>query len=246
MVLAAVTLIAIVLALLPFGFQPPASPGAQWAGACGALALLVPFLFSVFKRSGLSASPPFWFVGHVLFACLGVYLILYHAAAGNWVSPPGFVLFLMLFLVIQGALLRTSISAKFSRLFARSSSAPGFSKPDGLDKARLRVLIECKQSLLRQLDAGASEAVFSPNLQHWMRRPLLSLKYQRLISMEANMVGARHSAGVLLAWSRRLHMLVAVLFFLGLISHIAVVLFFAGYAAGGEAVDWWYITDWGR
>jgi hypothetical protein len=24
------------------------------------------------------------------------------------------------------------------------------------------------------------------------------------------------------------------------------MLFFAGYAAEGEAIDWWYITDWGR
>jgi hypothetical protein len=24
------------------------------------------------------------------------------------------------------------------------------------------------------------------------------------------------------------------------------VLFFAGYAAGGDDIDWWYITAWGR
>ncbi len=235
-----------VLALLPFEHQSPGSSSRQWGGAFGALALFMPLIFSVLKRSGLSASPPFWFVCHVLFACMGVYLVLYHTAGGDWFSPPGLVLMLMLFLVIQGALLRSSVSTKFSRLFARSSVAPGFSKPEALDKARLRVLIDCKQSLLRQLDAGASEALFSPNLRHWVRHPLLSLRYQRLISMEADMVGARQSAGALLAWSRRLHMVAALLFFLGLISHVVVVLFFAGYAAGGEAIEWWYITDWGR
>ncbi len=246
LVLLVFTIIAIVLALLPFDHQVPGSGNRQWAGAFGAMALLMPFLFSVLKRSGLSASPPFWFVSHVLIACLGVYFIMFHAAAGDWFSPPGLVLMLMLLLVIQGALLRSSISARFSRLFARSSIAPGFSKPEALDKGRLRILIECKESLLQRLDHEASEAVFSPNLRHWIRHPLLSLKYQRLISMEADMVGARQAAGVLLAWSRRLHMLVATLFFLGLFAHIIIVLFFAGYAAGDEVIDWWYITDWGR
>jgi hypothetical protein len=41
-------------------------------------------------------------------------------------------------------------------------------------------------------------------------------------------------------------MLAALGFYLGLISHIIVMLFFAGYAAGGDVIDWWYITDWGR
>ncbi len=60
------------------------------------------------------------------------------------------------------------------------------------------------------------------------------------------MVGARQGAGLALAWSRRLHMFAATLFYLGLISHIVVVLFFAGYAAGGDEITWWHITDWGR
>jgi len=131
-------------------------------------------------------------------------------------------------------------------MFARTSIAPGFSKPASLDKARLKVLIEYKQKLLHKLDANASEALFSPNLKHWLLHPLLSLQYQRLISMEADMVGARQGAGIVLAWSRRLHMLAATLFYLGLISHIVVVLFFAGYAAGGDEIDWWHVTDWGR
>lgn len=171
---------------------------------------------------------------------------MFHAAGGNWLSPPGVVLLFMLFLLIQGAFLRVSVSARFSQLFARTSIAPGFSKPASLDKAKLQVLIEYKQSILDRLDPAASEALFSPNLMHWIRHPLLSIRYQRLVSMEADMVGARQGAGLLLAWSRRLHMLAAIFFFLGLISHVIVVLFFAGYAAGGENINWWYITDWGR
>ena len=40
-------------------------------------------------------------------------------------------------------------------------------------------------------------------------------------------------------------MLIALLFYLGLLAHVVVVLFFAGYAAHGGAIDWWHITAWG-
>jgi len=237
---------AVVITLSPLLQHRPGSPTAQWAAAIGVLALLAPMIFSLLKRSGLSASPPFWFAAHVLSAMLGGTFILYHAAAGDWFSPPGVVLIIMLFLLIQGVYLRVSVSSQFSRLFARTSIAPGFSRPESLDKAKLQVLIESKQKLLQKLDANADEALFSPNLRHWLRHPLLSLRYQRLVSMEADMVGARQGAGLLLAWSRRLHMLAALLFYLGLIAHVIVVLFFAGYVAGDAEITWWYITDWGR
>ena len=59
------------------------------------------------------------------------------------------------------------------------------------------------------------------------------------------MVGARASAGVELGWSRRIHMLAALGFCLGLVAHIIVMLFFAGYAADGGPIYWWHITAWG-
>jgi membrane protein DedA with SNARE-associated domain len=40
-------------------------------------------------------------------------------------------------------------------------------------------------------------------------------------------------------------MLAALGFYLGLIAHIVVILFFAGYAAGDGEIDWWYVTAWG-
>lgn len=236
----------LIIALSPAAEHRPGSVNGQWAALFGLITLLAPMVFSLLKRSGLSASPPFWFVTHVLCACIGVYLILFHAANGDWLSPPGAVLFLMLFLVIQGAFLRVSVSARFSQLFARTSIAGGFSRPASLDRKKLQVLIEYKQLLLSKLDPDASEALFSPNLKHWFFHPLLSLRYQRLISMEAEMIGARQSAGLVMAWSRRLHMVAASLFYIGLLAHVIVVLFFAGYAAGDGEIDWWYITAWGR
>ena len=115
-----------------------------------------------------------------------------------------------------------------------------------MDKARLQQLIESKTRLLAHLDTTADEALFSPALRHWLRHPWLSFGYQRLAWQEAQMVAARRSAGPALCWSRRIHMLVALLFYLGLGAHVVVVLFFAGYAAGDGPIDWWYITDWGR
>ena len=169
-----------------------------------------------------------------------------HVAGGDWFSPPGVVLMLMLFLMIQGILLRASVSERFSGLFARSSVVAGFSKPHALDTRMLEELIRQKEALLASLDSQAIEALFSPTLRHWLFHPLLSLRYQLLANKEAALVGARQGAGLLLAWSRRVHMLAAVLFYTGLVAHIIVVLFFAGYAAGEGEIDWWYITDWGR
>jgi len=244
--LAVSVFIGLAIALSPAATHQPGSIYAQWAALFGLIAFMTPILFSVMKRSGLSASPPLWFVTHVLSAFIGVYFILFHAAGGNWLSPPGAVLFLMLFLVIQGTFIRVSLSSDFSRLFARSAIAGGFGQPVAIDKKHLQALIEYKQQLLLKLDGRASEALFSPNLRHWIRHPWLSLRYQKLIAEEARMIGARESAGFWLAWSRRIHMIAACLFFAGLLSHVIVVLFFAGYAAGNAEIDWWYITDWGR
>ncbi len=208
--------------------------------------MLAPMLFSILKRGGMSDSPPFWFVAHVLCASLGICLILLHVAGGDWFSPPGLVLFLMLFLLIQGVLLRTVISKKFSYLFARNSASEGFVIPDSLDRGTLSTTIDKKIECLALLDKNASESLFSPTLRHWLSHPRLSFRYQSLINTEAAIVGAREAAGPWLAWSRRIHMVAAALFYAGLLAHIVIVLFFAGYAAGQGEIDWWYITDWGR
>ena len=199
------------------------------------------------KRSGKADSPPAWFIAHVLATSLGSCLIFIHAANGNWLSPPGMVLILMAFLILQGSLLRVVLSRGFSLLFARSSAATGFNAPAGLDKtASAKRYRRQDRRCWLELDPGAKEALFSPALKHWLAQPLNSCRYQLLAEREARMVGARGSAGVELRWSRRIHMLAALGFYLGLIAHVIVVLFFAGYAAVACEIDWWHITAWGR
>ncbi len=245
LLLAAAVVFCIGLILTWPHWPAPGSTSGQLIAAVGALLLLAPMVFVVMKRSGLAQSPQRWFIAHVIATALGCCLIFAHAAAGNWLSPPGLVLLLMLLLVVQGSLLRAHTSRGFSLLFARTSLATGFSRPDTLDKAALQALIEQKTELLRELDSNADEALFSPALKHWLRHPFKSFRYQQLAQREAAMIGVRARAGFELGWSRRLHMLAALGFYLGLFAHVIVVLFFAGYAAGGETIDWWYITDWG-
>ena len=223
----------------------PGSVAGQLCAALGALLLFAPLAFVIMKRSGWSANPPLWFIGHVLATSFGSCLIFIHVAHGDWLTPPGVVLLLMLFLILQGSLLRGILTRGFSLLFARSSAPTGFAAPPGLDKSALQQVIGAKIDLLRRLDSSADEALFSPALKHWLRQPLRSARYQLLAEREARMIGARASAGAGLAWSRRIHMLAALGFYLGLVAHIIVVLFFAGYAADGGVIDWWHITAWG-
>jgi hypothetical protein len=238
----------LILAALTLAWPGIPAPGSTLGQTCallGAILLLAPFAFVLMKRSGKTDSPPTWFIAHVLATSLGSCLIFIHVANGNWLSPPGTVLLLMVFLILQGSLLRVVLSRGFSLLFARSSAAQGFTAPLGLNRNALQQVIDGKVELLARLDANADEALFSPALKHWLRQPWNSLRYHRLAEREARMVGARAGAGVVLAWSRRIHMLAALAFYLGLIAHIIVVLFFAGYAARGGEIEWWYITAWG-
>ena len=238
-------IITAIILIIPTPSAPGSSFG-QTTATLGAILLLAPAFFSLMKRSGLSASPSTWFVVHVLSTLIGSCLIFAHVRSGDWLTPPGLVLLLLVFLILQGSFLRIVVSRGFSLLFARNSTQQGFGTWQGLNKAAIQTVIDQKIQLLKSIDPDAQEALFSPSLKHWFKHPIRSARYQRLADKEAALVGARQAAGKTLAWSRRLHMLAGALFYLGLITHVVIVLFFAGYAAGGEGITWWYITDWGK
>ncbi len=219
------------------------SPLRQSLAMLGGVLLLVPAAFSVAKRGGLSKRPPSWFVAHVLASTVGLALVSFHALGGRLLSPPGVVLALLFFLVLQGTLARIFLPPRLSQQFG--SRPPSYRLVAAAGQLELAAIIERKRALLSRLDAQADEALFSPNLRHALRHPWLTLCYARLAGREACLVGARRSAGRVLSSWRRLHIAVALLFLSGLAAHVAVVTLFAGYAAAGRPIYWWHLAAWG-
>ena len=224
---------------------PPGSASGQGSAIAGSLLLLGPLLYTIIKRGASTQSPPLWFVIHVVSASAGCFFIAIHVASGDWLSPPGIVLLCLVFLIVQGSLMRVVITRRYSQLFARNTQEGGFSTGNRPDRDKLQRLIDEKTALLSHLDPKAQEALFSPTLNHWLRHPVLSLQYQQLAEIEALMVSARVSAPFLVRWARRWHLFVAAVFFVGLLVHVITVLFFAGYVADGANITWWHIADWG-
>ena len=239
--LAAILLYALARPWLPDAFHRPGSPVLQSLAALGALLLLAPFAFTLGKRTGTAVAPNRLFVGHVLASSLGTFLVLVHAL-GRFEGPPLIMVACLLLLVASGTYARAFLSTRIAAVVG-SKSAP-FGPPSPERKARLASLIERKTALLRELDPSASEAVFSVTLRHWLRAPLRSLAYSRLAAREARLLGARASVPGLLAWWRPLHLALAWLFLAGLLVHVVVVTFFAGYVADGREIHWWHLTAW--
>ncbi|MFT5113760.1 MAG: hypothetical protein ACI8P9_003092 [Parasphingorhabdus sp.] len=243
--LLAMFVLASILTVLFLDLPRPMTSRGQLLGAIGATSLLAPWLFLLMKRSGHANNPVLWFGSHVILALTGGILIISHVARGDLFSPPGLLLLLLLVLIVHGSLMRALLSVRFSRLFARNTTATGFGQPESLSKEALQTLIDKKITLLKTLDSSAQEALFSPSLKHWLYKPLVSYRYHRLAAKESSMIGSRSNVDPLLRWSRRLHMTAALLFYMGLITHVVIVVFFAGYASDGGEITWWYITAWG-
>jgi len=164
-----------------------------------------------------------------------------HAIA-SFDGPPLMMLAALVLLMITGAFGRVYANRVFAASFAMKP-APFGAHDDGT-KAALKNLIEAKVAVLARLDPAAKEAVFSVTLGHWLRRPFLSLAYARLARRETMLVKTRQSLPRLGAYWRPLHLLLAWLFLAGMIIHIIVVTFFAGYVADGSEIYWWHVTAW--
>lgn len=237
----------VILGALLFGRDMrPGDPFNQACAIIGTCFLLAPLCFFVAKRSGFAASPPFWFVTHAICGFVGLSLIAMHVASVSSLSPAVVPLVALLFLVFQGFWVRAFLTQKLSFLFARSPKSFHFGGTVQTDRAAIAAVIQKKQDLLPALDPEAQEATFSPQLRHWLRHPLLALRYERLARSEAALVGARARAGLVLSYARQVHILVAAIFYLSLVAHVVVMLFFAGYAAKGGEIYWWHIADWGQ
>ena len=232
----------IVRPVLPAAWSAPGSPERYLTGVLGTALCMTPFAFSIAKRSGRADSPPAWFIAHVVAATAGVALLFVHSGL-HVGRPPALMLAGALFLVAQGVWARVWLPHRVAGVFGGRYAA--IIGTGGIDKERLRALIDAKTGLLARLDREAQEALFSPTLSHWRRHPLPSIRYVRLAKAESALVGQRGDVPPVLAHWRTLHIAVAFLFLAGLFVHVFTVTFFAGYVADGGPIGWWHLTAWG-
>lgn len=226
---------------LPEGWRTPGSPQLYLAGVLGVLLLLVPAAFAVVKRANSSADPRRWFAAHVWCSCAGAVLIAVHS--GGFVRrPPALMLGLLLALAVLGVWARVRGARQMAATFG--SKVERFAPPGDRVRARLRDLIDLKRGLLARLDPSASEATFSPTLNHLWRSPRLALRYLRCAREEQLLLGTRTAVGTFQAWWRPLHMACAWLFVLGVLVHVLTVTFFAGWVADYGPVHWWHLAAW--
>ena len=241
---AAVALVSIYFVLLPSlpdALQVPGSPVVYLIGVAGTLLLSVAAVFVLVKRTGRGGSPVAWFIAHVGCGTLGFVLIAVHST-GRLDGAPALLMLNLLALMVLGIWARLRVSGKMADTFG--TKLRGFAVPNEDARATLAEIISKKSCLLAELDPMAQEATFSVTLAHLTRRPISSLSYLRLVRAEERLMGTRRSVNPAQAWWRPLHMVLAVTFVIGLLIHIVMVTFFAGYVADGGPVNWWHISAW--
>ena len=231
----------LLLPSLPEILRVPGSPAVYLFGVAGTLFLLVAAVFVWVKRTGRGGSPVVWFMAHVGCGILGFALVAVHST-GKLDGPPALLLLNLLALMALGIWARLWASRRMADTFG--TKLRGFAKPDETTRATLARIISDKSTLLARLDPTAQEATFSVTLAHLLRRPRGSLAYLRLVRAEDRLVGARRSVGRAQAWWRPLHLALAAAFLIGLLVHVVMVTFFAGYVADGEPIGWWHVTAW--
>ena len=145
-------------------------------------------------------------------------------------------------LLVTGAFARIIMAPKMAATFGTKPRA--FQQADPVLKGRLRDLITRKTELLKRLDPTADEGLFSVTLGHLLARPLKSSAYMRLAREETRLMGTRNTVSPLQAWWRPVHIVLAWLFLGGLILHVVLVTFFAGYVADGRDIYWWHLAAW--
>ena len=236
---AAIAAYAAVRPFLPTEWRVPGSMQLYLTGVVGAAMLLGAAGFLVVKRGGMAASPPRWFSAHVMLACIGTVLIVVHSG-GYMRRPPALLLLALAGLAALGIWARLRGAKRMAATMGTKRQV--FAAPDPALRKRLAAVIAEKQALLARLDPAASEALFSPHLGHWLRRPFKTLAYRRLVLREEALIGARQSVGAAQAWWRPLHMILAGLFVLGIVVHVVTVTFFAGYVADGGPITWWHLA----
>lgn len=231
----------VVLPYLPGTLRKAGSPAVYLIGAAGALLLLVAVVFSLVKRTGRGGSPVGWFIAHVVCSNLGFVLVAIHTTGKLDRAP---ALLLLNLIAIMGIGIWARVVASRSMADTFGTKMKGFAVPDAATRAELKAVIEKKSAVLTRLDPAAREATFSVTLGHFLKSPAVALSYLKLERAEERLMGARDSVAPAQAWWRALHMALAAAFVIGLLIHVVLVTFFAGYVAGGQPIHWWHLTAW--
>lgn len=217
----------------------PGSPLLQSLAIAGSGMLAGSFVAVMAKRFGQPGKRGFY--KHVGLASVGMAFVLAHWSF-SVLQFPTVLLVLLAALVALGLWSRSIGAVQMAGTFGRKHAA--FAAPAPETRERLKVLIEEKQRLLATLDPRASEATFSLQPRHWLRQPMKARAYQRLCDEEMGLTGATAMLSPGQRHWRLLHRLLAWGFLAGLIMHILIVLFFAGYVADGGEIYWWHFTAW--
>lgn len=231
--------LSVLVAALPDPWGQPGGLLLQGAAVLGAGMLTAAFVVVFAKRFGRQGKQGFR--SHVWLASVGAALVFVHAASGLD-RPPAALLALLIFLIALGVWSRMQGARLMAATFGEKPRA--FQAPDVDARARLQRIIDAKQALLRDIDDQADEALFSPTPRHWLRAPLAVARYSRLGAEERALTGATATMPRAQALWRLGHRLVAWAFLAGLLGHIAIVMFFARYAADDRAIYWLHFAAW--
>ncbi|MCY3983927.1 MAG: hypothetical protein OXE85_08435 [Roseovarius sp.] len=226
---------------LPESWRVAGAPFSYMAGVFGAGLMIVPYAFSIGKRGGALSSPRGWLFAHAVCGFWGFALLVVHST-GNLDQLPALLMILGLFVLLQGSWSRIVVARKISATFGSRPEAFLHRLP--VDRIALREIIGEKIALLEKLEPSASEALFSPTLWHWIRAPRLTRSYVSLCRREREIVSAHFTVNPVLRFWRVVHMSAAYLLLAGMVLHIVLVTFFAGYVSGGENIHWWHVTEW--
>tara|TARA_B100000945_G_scaffold317087_1_gene319256 strand:+ start:1880 stop:2671 length:792 start_codon:yes stop_codon:yes gene_type:complete len=220
---------------LPTSWQTPGSLPLYVMGLLGTLLLLVSILFIFAKRTVHLGLPPVWLMAHVVAAILGMVLVAVHTA-GKLTQPPALIFIPLIGLSFVGVLARLTVSDKMSSTFG--SRYQNFGDIDEYRKIVLRQIISKKKELLLRVYPNASEGTFSLQLLDWCLKPGFAFSYARLEREENRFIGARRALPLIQAYWRWIHIVLALLFFIGLVSHVFTVTFLAEYIAEGREIIW--------
>jgi len=227
----------------------PGSPIGQSLGIGAALILLATLYYLPVRRSDSGRwSKPAAQTLHSLVGTLGATLAILHSqlALREWST---LVLLAIIGLLATGLYGRVIAPQRVGSAFGRSAIPYTTATQPNAASTSTSDLVDAKRRVLKSLNAEAREGEFVLRWHHWTHHPRIALRYHRLAIAERrtlarNPLSASAEISPLERLWRRLHLVLAALFIVGLLAHVLTTVFFAGYVADGREIYWWHLTQW--